>query len=102
MAAPRRLPEFLRPVESDALLSAATCLRDRIILLVGLGAGLRCAEITHLRVEHVDVGASTIFVREGKGKKEAVRALKRFIIRSVWRAWQDCYCVKEASDLSAA
>jgi transposase len=27
---------------------------------------------------------------EGKTRKEAVRALKRFIIRAVWRLWQEC------------
>lgn len=41
-------------------------------------------------------------ISEGKSKKEAIRALKRFIIRSVWRAWQDCQCMREAIDQSAA
>ena len=27
---------------------------------------------------------------EGKTRKEAVRALKRFIIRAIWRLWQEC------------
>ena len=27
---------------------------------------------------------------EGKVRKEAVRALKRFIIRAIWRLWQEC------------
>ena len=39
---------------------------------------------------------------EGKSKKEAIRALKRFIVRSVWREWQDCHAVGEASNLNAA
>jgi transposase len=29
-------------------------------------------------------------VSEGKTKREAMRALKRFIIRAIWRNWQDC------------
>jgi transposase len=28
--------------------------------------------------------------REGKTEREARRALKRFICRAIWRAWQDC------------
>ena len=28
--------------------------------------------------------------RKGKSWKEAVRALKRFILRAVWRFWQRC------------
>ncbi len=66
----RRLPEFLRPHEADALLAAATRPRDRTLILVGLGAGLRCAEITALRVEDIDLADGLIFVRQGKGKKD--------------------------------
>ncbi|HET8631572.1 MAG TPA: transposase [Thermomicrobiales bacterium] len=29
-------------------------------------------------------------VSEGKTKREAVRALKRYIVRAIWRRWQDC------------
>ena len=28
--------------------------------------------------------------REGKSRKEAIRALKRFLIRAIWRLWQEC------------
>jgi transposase len=30
-------------------------------------------------------------VTEGKSRREAMRALKRFVIRAIWRNWQDCY-----------
>lgn len=29
-------------------------------------------------------------VTEGKTRREAIRALKRFIIRAIWRLWQEC------------
>ena len=29
-------------------------------------------------------------VAEGKSRREAMRALKRFVIRAIWRNWQDC------------
>jgi transposase len=29
-------------------------------------------------------------VAEGKTRREAIRALKRFIIRAIWRLWQEC------------
>jgi transposase len=29
-------------------------------------------------------------VAEGKSRREAIRALKRFIARAIWRLWQDC------------
>jgi transposase len=28
--------------------------------------------------------------QEGKTRREAIRALKRFIVRAIWRLWQDC------------
>ena len=28
---------------------------------------------------------------EGKTKREAMRALKRFLVRAIWRLWQECY-----------
>ena len=30
-------------------------------------------------------------VSEGKTRREAFRALKRFVIRGIWRLWQECY-----------
>lgn len=29
-------------------------------------------------------------VSEGKTKREAIRALKRYIVRAIWRLWQEC------------
>ena len=29
-------------------------------------------------------------VSEGKSRREAIRALRRFIVRAVWRLWQEC------------
>ncbi len=29
-------------------------------------------------------------MREGKTKREAIRALKRYLIRAIWRVWQEC------------
>ncbi len=29
-------------------------------------------------------------ITEGKTRREAVRALKRFIVRAIWRQWQAC------------
>jgi transposase len=29
-------------------------------------------------------------MREGKTKREAIRALKRYLMRAIWRLWQEC------------
>ena len=41
-------------------------------------------------------------VSEGKTKREARRALKRFIARAIWRRWQECLTTPAAPDRLAA
>ena len=41
-------------------------------------------------------------VAEGKTKREAVRALKRFIVRAIWRRWLECQVAPVAADSLAA
>jgi transposase len=40
--------------------------------------------------------------REGKTRREALRALKRFICRAVWRRWQECLAAPPAAADRAA
>jgi transposase len=39
---------------------------------------------------------------EGKTKREANRALRRFVIRAIWRLWQECLKVQPANSEKAA
>jgi transposase len=39
---------------------------------------------------------------EGKSQREAIRALKRFLVRAVWRRWQECQSSQAASSATAA
>ena len=74
--AERRLPSFLRRKEIDLLFAngskpTETELRDRAILELLYGAGIRLSELTGLRREHVDLSTGLIRVL-GKGGKERV------------------------------
>ncbi len=82
----RRLPEFLRPAETEALVAAAVDDRDRMIVLCGLGAGLRCSEIVKLRIEDVDLVERQLFVRRGKGDKDRYVCLPDFLC-DAFQAW---------------
>lgn len=73
---PRRLPDFLPVDEAFVLLDARhpedpIGVRDRAILEVLYGGGLRVAELVGLDVHHVDMAAHEARVL-GKGRKERV------------------------------
>jgi integrase/recombinase XerD len=70
MSRGRKLPVFYTPDEARALVVAAPTRRDRLIMLIGLLAGLRVSEICHLRAQDLDWQNKQIFVNQGKGKKD--------------------------------
>lgn len=41
-------------------------------------------------------------IGEGKTRREAFRALKRYIIRAIWRLWQGCHIIKETAIVEIA
>ena len=68
---PRKLPTVLNGEEIDALLSqpppdTVLGLRDRALLALLYGTGIRASECAHLRQANVDFKAMTVFV-DGKG-----------------------------------
>lgn len=73
----RRLPVTLTPEEIEAILAtinpkSTTGLRNRTMLQVLLGAGLRVSELVGLRGVDVDLTKGTIRVNLGKGGKDRV------------------------------
>jgi len=38
---------------------------------------------------------------EGKTKREAIRALKRYLIRAIWRLWQECVPPAQSTPIAA-
>jgi transposase len=38
---------------------------------------------------------------EGRTRREAVRALKRYVARAIWRRWQECPAVREMEPIAA-
>ena len=71
---PRSLPKALSVQEVARLLEApATDLlgrRDRALLEVLYGAGVRISELVHLDVDDLDLDNRTVWVRAGKGAKD--------------------------------
>jgi len=73
----RRPPRVLSLAEAERLVSAceqstARARRDRVIVLLLYGCGLRTAELCALRVQDVDRERRELFVRQGKGDRQRV------------------------------
>ena len=72
----RRLPKaILSASETEAVLAVpnvntAVGLRDRAILETFYSTGIRRMELTRLSIQDVDRERGTLFIREGKGKKD--------------------------------
>lgn len=64
--------------------------RDRAILLIGIGAGLRCSEICSLNVNDVDATSGVLTVVEGKGRKHRQIFLATEIITAIkeWKQYR--------------
>jgi site-specific recombinase XerD len=88
---PKTLPSVLSPDEVLRLLDAATPGRDRVLLQVAYGCGLRLNELLHLRVSDIDSARMVIHVRQGKGAKDRLVPLSLRLLdelRAYWRRYR--------------
>ena len=89
MKEPSRVPLILSQDETKRLLAMAGCLRDRLLLSLGYGAGLRAGEVTRLRVKHIDSAQNIICVEQSKGRKDRLVMLSPEtlgLLRQWWKA----------------
>jgi len=82
---PRSLPKALTREEVKRLLSAIppTRKRDRLIVLLLYGAGLRVSELCNLKKGDVDLERGIIAVRGGKGAKDRVVPIPEFLVEEI-------------------
>lgn len=80
----------LSPQEVKQLLSACNSLphptrvtREQALLLIGVGAGLRCSEICSLTLEDIDLTSGLLRVIEGKGRKQRQIYLAKSILKAL-------------------
>lgn len=73
------LPRVLSTAQIHSLLHAAINLKQRLIIMLAYGAGLRPAEISELRVEDIDRKTGIIVVRSSGSRRRRVIPLPRRI-----------------------
>jgi site-specific recombinase XerD len=85
---PRSLPVVLSPADVHRLLDAVPAGRNRLMMRIAYGCGLRVSELTHLRVNDIDGQRNVLWVRHGKGNKDRGVPLPATLLdelRSYWR-----------------
>jgi integrase/recombinase XerD len=72
----QRLPRWLTVIEQERVLTALTrgttlrARRDYALIATALLTGLRCSELAHLHVAHLDLESGICRVVQGKGRKD--------------------------------
>ena len=87
---PKTLPTVLSTEEVLRLLDAATPPRDRVLLQVAYGCGLRLNELLHLRVTDIDSARMVVHVRQGKGGKDRLVPLSLRLLQELRAYWLVC------------
>jgi integrase/recombinase XerD len=88
---PRTIPSVLSQEEVVRLLEAAPAGRDRVLLQVAYGCGLRLDELLHLRVSDIDSSRMILHVHHGKGGKDRLVPLSPRLLqelRAYWRRYR--------------
>jgi integrase/recombinase XerD len=83
-----RLPTILSQEEVARLIDAACTPFHRTLLMTLYATGLRCAELTHLKVSDVDSKRMVIHVRGGKGRKDRDVMLSPKLLEELRQHWR--------------
>ena len=84
---PKTIPSVLSRDEVVRLLDAAPAGRDRVLLQVAYGCGLRLEELLHRRVGDIDSARMVIHVRHGKGAKDRLVPLALRLLQELRAYW---------------
>lgn len=86
---PRTLPVVLGPADVHRLLDAVPAGRNRLMLRIAYGCGLRVGELTHLRVADIDGTRNVLWVRGGKGNKDRGVPLPATLLQELRDYWRE-------------
>lgn len=85
---PQKVPLILNQDETKRLLAMADTIRNRLLLGLGYGAGLRAGEVLRLKVKHIDSAQMIIHVQQSKGRKDRLVMLSPetlALLREWWK-----------------
>ncbi|MEZ6055065.1 MAG: tyrosine-type recombinase/integrase [Planctomycetaceae bacterium] len=77
---PKRLPVVLSVMEVRLLIDGCTRLRDKLLMSLMYGAGLRVSEVCRLRWSDLQFDRRAILVWQGKGQKDRIVVLPESLL----------------------
>ncbi|NOY74140.1 MAG: tyrosine-type recombinase/integrase [Gammaproteobacteria bacterium] len=86
----QRIPELLTQNEVARIIEACTTLRNRTLLRLCYGCGLRVSELVALKVRHIDGDPKLLRIEQAKGAKDRYVRLSDHLLddlRQYWRAY---------------
>lgn len=86
--APVRVPVTLSEDEVRRLLDATTRVRDRAMMELAFGAGLRLMEVVRLRPSDIDSDRMIIRINQGKGRKDRNVMLPERLLETLREHWR--------------
>jgi len=88
--AAKRLPDILSTDEVTAILKATLHIRQKAMLVLAYGAGLRLSEIAHLKVADIDSKRMLLHICGGKGNKDRYVVLSPIMLKTLRIYWRQC------------
>lgn len=81
------IPALLNPLEVAAIFSEPTRLRDRMLLMLCYGCGLRVNELIQVKVADIDSQQLLLRVTQGKGNKDRLVPLGETLLQYLRHYW---------------
>jgi len=85
---PQKLPVILSPEEVRRLLAAVGQPRQRLMLRLAYGCGLRLGEVLRVRIADLDSARGLLWVRGGKGNKDRGVPLPTCLLEELRAYWR--------------
>lgn len=86
---PQKIPQVLSPGEVRRLLLMAGTAKNRVLLSLAYGCGLRAGEVVRLRVGDIDSAQGIIRVVQGKGRKDRNVMLPPEVLDLLRQWWKE-------------
>jgi len=86
----RRIPQIFTKEEVRRILDSAGTLRNKSMLMLAYGSGLRLSEITNLKPMDIESDQMRILVRHGKGDRDRYAMLPQITLDTLREYWKEC------------